>query len=74
VLYLWLCCEGWQRFGPFRHLNFSATAITDEEEQIVVSLDAEGVWRTPGIYCCYRWRSPMVTSTETHPHPARGKA
>jgi hypothetical protein len=74
VLYLWLCCEGWQSFGPFQHLHISATTITDEEEQVVAFRDDEGVWYTPGIFCCYRWRSPMVTPSPIHPHPNRGKA
>ena len=74
MIYLHLCCEGWRVFGPFRHLTLLATVITDEEDRVVAFIDGEGAWRTPGIWINYAWRTPMVTATEHHPHPNRGKA
>lgn len=75
MVYLWLCCEGWQRFGPFQHLNISASVISDESEEVVAVRTAEGGWHTPGVYCCYSWRAnAVVTSTADHPYPMRGQA
>lgn len=74
MVYLHLCCEGWRAFGPFKHLTLLATAITDDEDRVICFRDGDGAWRTPGIFINYVWRTPMVSSSEEHPHPARGKA
>ena len=36
-VYLWLCCEGWMRFGPFEWLRF------DDTERAIIGPDGETV-------------------------------
>lgn len=71
MLYLWLTCEGWERFGPFKWLRFNDAnrLITDQDGNVVASFDGN-CWRTPGKkYKEFGWSDPMITSSAKHPHP-----
>lgn len=69
-VYLWLCCEGWVKFGPFEWLRF------DDERQAILGPDGEevakklgGRWEVPGE----KWQGggfsdPTITSSPIHPH------
>jgi hypothetical protein len=73
-VYLWLCCEGWMRFGPFVWLRF------DDKENAIIDPDGEVVARKTGEY----WRvtggrgegmafsDPTLTTTREHPHKNSG--
>ena len=73
-VYLWLCCEGWMKFGPFEWLRFddeSHSILGPEGEEIAKKL--EGQWRVPGE----KWQGlgfsdPTITTTPVHPHKASG--
>jgi len=84
TLYLWLSCEGWVRFGPFRYLrwrtfpNTGRVSITDEKNQVIATLDSDGTrWRSTQHYyngslsSGWAFREPMITNTPHHPHPHR---
>ncbi len=74
-MYLWLSCEGWVRFGPFKWLRFDDEnhQITDQNGNVIASFDGS-CWRTPGEkYQGYGWRDPMVTNSTKHPLPMHSK-
>ncbi|MFP4157725.1 MAG: hypothetical protein ACLFU4_08925 [Opitutales bacterium] len=84
TLYLWLSCEGWVRFGPFRHLRWrkcpegGGLRITDQGNRVIAFEDREqGCWRsTESRYhgsagSGWAFRDPMVTASPEHPHPKR---
>ena len=72
MLYVWLNCEGWKRYGPFRHISVVGTAVVDENGSVIASREGD-FWRTPDLFVNYCWRSLMVTASEDdHPHPNRG--
>jgi len=70
TIYLWLCCEGWMKFGPFEWLRF------DDERQAILGPDGEevakksdGCWRMPdGRGKGMQFSNPTITSSPTHPH------
>lgn len=72
-VYLWLCCEGWARFGPFPWLRFDdeRRAILDDQGQAIAVRSGDG-WHTPGSHPGYHWYDPTVTASPTHPHPNSG--
>ena len=69
-LYLWLCCEGWMRFGPFKWLRF------DDERQAILGPDRDevakkmdGFWRVSGEkWQGWGFSDPTITTTPQHPH------
>lgn len=69
-LYLWLCCEGWMRFGPFEWLRF------DDERQAIIGPDGaevaknvDGQWRVSvGRGEGMQFSNPTITTTPVHPH------
>ena len=73
-VYLWLCCEGWMKFGPFDWLRF------DDERQAVLGPDDEevakksgGQWRVPGEkWQGWGFSDPTITTTPVHPHKNSG--
>lgn len=69
-IFLWLNCEGWQRFGPYKWLKFvdnEQRIVADEGE--VVAEKVNGEWLTPGQFERFRWRTPVITASDKHPHP-----
>jgi hypothetical protein len=73
-VYLWLCCEGWMKFGPFEWLRF------DDELQAILGPDGAevakktgGQWRVPGEkWQGWGFSNPTITTTAVHPHPKSG--
>jgi hypothetical protein len=69
-VYLWLCCEGWMKFGPFEWLRF------DDESQRILGPEGEEVakksgdyWRVPsGRSEGMQFSNPTITTTPFHPH------
>ena len=73
-LYLHLCCEGWQRFGPFEWLSFQdePRAIVDEDGSVIATWDGL-TWRTSDPrFQKYAWSNPTITIGSRHPHPKSG--
>lgn len=74
-LYLWLCCEGWMKFGPFEWLRF------DDERQAILGPDGaevakkvDGCWRVPEEkWQGWAFSDPTVTTTPVHPHRNSGE-
>ena len=73
MVYLWLCCEGWKLIGSYPHVSITKSTIVDDEGSVIARWDGDS-WRTPGIFCNFAWRSPLLTATDEHPHPNRGHA
>lgn len=71
VLFLWLNSEGWLRFGPFTFVTFHDHAIVANGEHVVAVRIGEH-WLCPDKHAGMTFRSPMVTTSDTHPHPDRG--
>ena len=73
-VYLWLCCEGWMRFGPFEWLRFDDTEnaiIGPGGEVLVKKLD--GYWRVPGGQGAgMPFSNPTITSGPVHLHRKSG--
>lgn len=73
-VYLWLCCEGWMKFGPFEWLRF------DDESQAILGPESEevakkagGYWRVPsGRGEGMQFSNPTITTTPVHPHRNSG--
>ena len=73
-VYLWLCCEGWMKFGPFEWLRF------DDERQAILGPDGEAVakksggqWRVPGEeWQGWGFSNPTITTRPAHPHKDSG--
>jgi hypothetical protein len=72
-VYLWLCCEGWVRFGPFPWLRFDDErgAILDDTGRAIAIRIGDG-WQTPDSHQGYCWSNPTVTASPRHPHPHSG--
>jgi hypothetical protein len=73
-LYLHLCCEGWQRFGPFEWLSFQdhPRAIVDADGTTIAAWDGE-CWRNSDPkFVDYAWINPTITFGPRHPHPNQG--
>ncbi|MGD7651679.1 MAG: hypothetical protein ACQCXQ_00595 [Verrucomicrobiales bacterium] len=69
-VYLWFCCEGWMKFGPFEWLRFD-----DECQSIIgpngdeVATKVDGRWRVPGEkWQGWGFSNPTITTTPRHPH------
>jgi hypothetical protein len=73
-VYLWLCCDGWMKFGPFEWLRF------DDERQAILGPDGEevakktdGYWHvTSGRGEGMQFSDPTITTTPVHPHRNSG--
>jgi len=73
-VYLWLCCEGWMRFGPYEWLRF------DDDENAIIGPDGDvvagktdGTWRVAGSRGAgMGFSNPTITTTREHPHMASG--
>jgi hypothetical protein len=74
VIYLWLNCEGWVRFGPFQSLWFEDTPlrICDQDSNVIAEFDGSDWLTTHEQHRNVRWRSPMITASSRHPHPNHG--
>jgi len=73
-VYLWLNCEGWERFGPFQWLRFedSPLRIGDQDGNVIAEFDGSDWLSTHEKYRNHRWRCPMITASPQHPHPFHG--
>lgn len=73
-VYLWLCCEGWMKLGPFEWLRF------DDERQAILGPDgeevakkADGYWRMPdGRGKGMQFSNPTITSSPVYQHRDSG--
>jgi len=68
-VYLWLCCEGWMRFGPFKWLRFddSLGVIADSKGNVAAMKNGE-FWSVPeGPGKGMRFSNPTITTTREHP-------
>jgi len=73
-IHLHLCCEGWQKFGPFEWLSFKddPRVIVDETGTVIASWDGQA-WKTSGPqYENYAWENPTITIGSCHPHQDSG--
>lgn len=73
-VYLWLNCEGWERFGPFQWLEFEdgPLRICDQDANVIAEFDGSD-WLTPHEkYRNHRWQCPMITASPQHPQPFHG--
>ena len=70
-IYLWLCCEGWGRFGPVQYLRLENDIFVDDEGS-VIAVNRGDCWHTPGRFAACCWHSPVITSSDKHPHPHHG--
>ena len=83
-LYLWLSCEGWVRFGPYKWLRFvsdpetgAQRCINQNSEVLAYQDTTQGCWRsTDPNYAGsggsgWAFRDPVITAEPTHPHPNR---
>ena len=70
-VFLWLCCEGWVRLGPFVFLKLIDNGFIDETGNLIAFKKGE-CWHTPGRFAACCWHSPLITSTGEHPHPGHG--
>jgi hypothetical protein len=74
MMYLHLCCEGWQRFGPFQWLSLQdREGVIVDEKGVVIAKREEGGWlaidpRFEGA----TWENPTITIGPEHPHPNGG--
>ena len=77
TLYLWLCNEGWMRFGPFQWIGLTQEnrVYADEQGQpIIYCSPYDNSWRPAD--CTdenFRGHSPMITSSRKHPAPMQGE-
>jgi len=73
-VYLWLNCEGWERFGPFQWLRFedSPLRICDQDANVIAEFDGNDWQTTHEKYRNHRWRCPMITASSQHPHLVNG--
>jgi len=72
-LYLWGCCEGWVKFGPFEWVTLTEdrSAYLDQRGEVIMEWDQQvGGWRAPGSGMSMR--TPVVTSSAKHPRPKSG--
>ena len=73
-VYVWVCCEGWQRLGPFEWVALAedGQSFVDSAGAAVLVYDHHyGGWRDPkrpGMV----YRTPMVTTQRKHPRPMSG--
>jgi len=70
TIYLWLCCEGWVRFGPFGWLRFQddPRSIVDQAGRVLAHWEGH-CWRTSDPqYSDFQWHNPTITSKPRHPH------
>jgi hypothetical protein len=70
-VYLFLSCEGWIRFGPFRWLNFmdEQRTIVDDKGNIIASSNGQQWTVSDPEYSGYFFCNPFITTTKHHPHP-----
>jgi hypothetical protein len=73
-VYLWLNCEGWERFGPFQSLRFDnpALRICDQDGNVIAEFDGTDWLTKDEKYRNFRWVNPMITASPQHPHPMHG--
>jgi hypothetical protein len=74
-MYLWLCCEGWVRFGAYDDLRFDAThnIVAGEMDLIAVFRPwGSGLrWETPNGHQGFRWETPVFTTSSIGPYVDR---
>ena len=73
-LYLWVCCEGWHRLGPFEWVALSedGRSFVESTGRTILAYDpTHRGWRDPERPTMV-YRTPMVTSERRHPKPMSG--
>jgi hypothetical protein len=73
-VYLWLCCEGWMKFGPFEWLRCDdgLQAILGPNGEVVAK-KIGGYWQVPsGRGEGMQFSDPTITTTSIHPHMNSG--
>jgi hypothetical protein len=72
-VYLWLCCEGWMRFGPFEWLRYDEpTSTISDSSGNVIAWKERARWFVPsecGSNMAFD-ESYMITTTPKHPDPS----
>jgi hypothetical protein len=72
VVYLWLRCEGWRRFGPYDGLHFNtAHDIVTDSGKFVAYHRGNVRWRTPGPGERFLWCQPILTTAWRGPYADR---
>lgn len=73
-LYLWLCSEGWAKFGPFEWLSFDdeRRSITDERGKRVARCYAEGWHVEEAGSSATVFSNPTITTRPVRPHRNSG--
>jgi len=69
-VYLWFCCEGWMKFGPFEWLRFDdqSQAILGPNGEVVAK-KIDGYWQMPsGRGEGMQFSDPTITTSPIHPH------
>ena len=69
-MFLWLCCEGWVRFGPYGGLRFDEAhnVITDTGEPVAIFNGGRDLhWQTPKSHTGFRWERPVITTARRGP-------
>lgn len=75
--FLWLCCEGWVRFGPYENLRFDEkhNILADKDNKIAIfsgfNFRLPPTWKTLEKYEKFRWEKPVFTSSEKGPYADR---
>jgi hypothetical protein len=72
--YLFLSCEGWVRFGPFRWIRFvdDERVIKNDNGEVIASFNGSHWTATAPQYAGFHFIDPFITSTKRHPHPNHG--
>lgn len=73
-VYLWLCCEGWMRFGPFEWLRIDdKTATISDSNGKVIAIKQGAHWFVPaGRGSNTPFDDLMITTRPVHPHNNSG--
>jgi hypothetical protein len=72
-VYLWLCCEGLMRFGPFEWLRYDeSTSTISDSSGNVIAWKERARWFVPSEYGSNMAfdESYMITTTPQHPDPS----
>lgn len=69
MVYLWMECEGWQRFGPFIVVRIMPKEIQDENGNVLAVRDGD-CWRSVGRFEGYAWSKAVVCGAKWTPAQA----
>lgn len=69
-VYLWLECEGCQRFGPFHGLRFehAPLRICYQDSNVIAEFNGTDWLTTDDKYRNFRWGNPMITASPHNPY------